>query len=502
MDSAGMPQPPYHHSQASEGNSFIAPLAPHREEDISCTTSQTSQYDIYPGSQSMPSGRPGPSTELSSLQELPQDSQWGGFGGSQPSAPALQPFSTVPPSLYAPDQNHTSLALLNSVRIQHYVPSQAPYQYALPSSYPVATTSSGHPIPRQRHSERDTTTSFTGAEESFSGHNWSNDNGDDLVFSSMDDPGRHIDQGYFTEPCNHGGEQRGSSEVQHNLEQRIVNGNNALRGIGEVNYSDEYDESDSMSRSLNCRPATDKREAFGDNAIQTWNPAPTENTLARPGPWSTSQEIDDPVVPSTSLASGLDPNLLNESFPRVYDSFVGDADMTNIGAFNSRQERLPRHLGDYDDHSPSGSSTSQAPRYDTGSRNILSPTASDTRAYLDYGANRPVAPEPWRSCKLCDEDPSYEPKPVFSSGVNKARHMRESHPCGPINYHKCLLSNKDGSACKSVIKITRNRRKHVESLHKGVSRELPSTSKVRRPNGETDKMLDKWFTPQPQSSTE
>ena len=464
----------------------------------------------------MPSGRPRPSTELSSLREFPQDPQWGGYGGSQPSAPALQPSSTVPLSLYAPDQNHKSLALLNSAGLQHYAPNQAPYQYPLPSSYPAATTSSGHTIPRQRYNERDTTTSFRGAEDSFSRHGWRSDNGDNFLSSSMDDPGRQIDQGYFTEPCNHGGEQRGSSEVQHNIEQSIVNGNNALRGIGswrsfpvqsEVNYSDEYYGSDSMSCSLNCRPATDKCEAFGDNAIQNWNMAPTENTLARPGQWPSSQEIDNLVVPSTSLASGLDPNLLNGSFPRVYDPFVGDADMTNTGAFDSQNERFPHYLGDSDNHSPSGSSTSQAPRYDTGSRNILSPTASDTTPCLDYGANRQVAPESWRRCKLCDEDPNCERKPVFSGSVenqkiNQARHMRENHPRGPMNHYKCLLSKEDGSACKSVIKKARNRRKHVESLHKGDSRGLPSTSKDRRPNGETNKMLDKFFTPQPRSSTE
>lgn len=462
----------------------------------------------------MPSGRPGMPSELLSLQEYVQDHvqdpRWWQYEGSQLSAPPLQPFCTVPPFPYAPDQNQQNLAFLQSTPLQQYTVSQAPHQHSLPSSYLAATTPSGYPVSRQRHSEEDTTTSFRGVEDSLSGYGWRIHNGDGSHLSSTDGSGRQIVQESLMEPGNPGAEERGYTEVQQHLtEQSTVEGINALRGIdswrscsvqGGVNVSDDHYRSDSMRFSLNCRSATDKREAFSDTANQNWNPAPIENNPVRQSQWKNSQEIDNPVDPSTRFTSGIAPSLLNRSFSGAYEPFVKDVDKTKTGAFVSQNERFPRDLDDFDVHSPSSLSTFKTPRYDPESKNVLSPTASDTTPRLYHDAHSQLAPESSKRCKLCDDNPGCERRPVFRSSTNLRRHMREHHSGSQRIDYKCLL-NKDGSACETVVKKARYRRSHVESVHQRESRELPPIDAKKRPNNETDKMLDKWFAKEVQSST-
>ena len=493
---AGIPQSSHHCSQPSEGNSFIASLATHDENNISSGTSQMSQHDRYLGSQSMPTERPEPPYQLPSLQEYGQDSQWWGFGSSQPSAPSLHPFCPVSPSPYAPVQGELNLAPLQFSRLQQNTVNQAPHQHSLPSSYLAATTPSDHPNSRQRKTEEDDTTSFREAEDSLSSYDWLIHNGGDSLLTSTDGSGRQIVPGSYMEPCNPGAEDRGYGEVQHHYtEQSTVKGLNALRGIeswrpcpvqGEVCVSDDYYKLDSMSVSLNCRSVTDKREAFRVNTNQKWNSAAIEN--ARQSQGQILQETDTPVDSSTSLASGIHPSLLNKSFSGVYEPFVKDADKTNTGEFNLQTKKFPRDPDDFDDRSP----TFDSSMCDFGSGNMHSPTASNTASHLDHGSHSQLAPESWERCNICDENPSCERKPAFSSPANRRRHMREHHSGSQRILFKCLLDD-HGSPCGISVKNARYRKKHVKSIHKTEFSKLPPIDKKHRPNNETDKMLDKWF---------
>ena len=495
MNSAGIPQSSHHCSQASEGNSFIASLATHDENNISSATSQMSQYDRYLGSQSMPTGRPTPPYQLPSLQEYGQDSQWWDFGGSQPSAPSLHPLCPVSPSPYAPVQDELNLAPLQFSRSQQNTVNQAPHQHSLPSSYFAATTPSDHPNSRQRNNEEDDTTSFREVEDSLSSYDWLIHNGGDSLLSST-----------YMEPCNPGAEDRGYGEVQqHYTEQSTVKGTNALRGIeswrdcpvqGEISVSDDSYRLDSMSISLNYRSATDKREAFRVNTNQKWNSAAIENYPARQSQGQISQETDTPVDSSTSLTSGIYPSLLNKSFSGVYEPFVKDADKTNTGEFNLQTKKFPRDPDDFDDRSP----TFDSSVCDFGSGNIQSPTVSNTTSHLDHGSHSQLAPESSERCNICDENPSCERKPGFSGPANRRRHMREHHSGSQRIHFKCLLDD-HGSPCGTSVKNARYRKKHVKSIHQREFSELPPIDKKHRPNNETDKMLDKWFAKKVQPST-
>ena len=186
-------------------------------------------------------------------------------------------------------------------------------------------------------------------------------------------------------------------------------------------------------------------------------------------------------------AFGIDPSLLDKSFSGAYRSFEEDVDETNIGAIVSQNERFVHNSGEADAHSPSGPATSMAPTYHAESRGIPSPTASNTAPSLYHGAHSQLGPES-SDCEICGED--------FSSRENRRRHMREQHDADKNICYKCLL-NKDGVACQTVVKEVRYRRKHVESVHQRESRELPPVDANRRPNNETNKMLDKWFAKLP-----
>ena len=64
----------------------------------------------------------------------------------------------------------------------------------------------------------------------------------------------------------------------------------------------------------------------------------------------------------------------------------------------------------------------------------------------------------------------------------------------------CLLS-KDGLACTGHVK-KRNRRRHVETFHPRESTDLPPVSTHRRPNPQTDEMLNRWFVAVLQSDSQ
>ena len=77
----------------------------------------------------------------------------------------------------------------------------------------------------------------------------------------------------------------------------------------------------------------------------------------------------------------------------------------------------------------------------------------------------------------------------FANRQNLSRHMHEHHE-EQFQYN-CQLS-KDGLDCTGHVK-KRNRRRHVEVFHPKESTELPPISNHRRPNPQTDEMLNRWF---------
>ncbi len=443
----------------------------------------------------MPSGRPGPPSELSSSQEYIQSPRWWNCADAQPSAASLQPSFTGAPFPYAPDQGQQNLAFRNPRRLQVCSVSPTAYHNCPPSSYHAATFASGHPVSRQGYNDGDIATSFRAVGDSLSGYGWPNPTGDGSHVNAMDESSRQSVQASSTKPCNPSAEEYGYSEIQqHCTDQSVLERTNALHGVGSgFNVSDGYYGSDSMKILLNRVSATDKCESISDNTNQNWNPSAIETNRARQSQWKNSQELGNPVDLSMIPAFGIDPSLLDKPFSGAYRSFVEDVDKTNIGAIDSQNEKFLHNSGEVDAHSPSDPSAFMAPTYDAESRDTLCPTVSSTAPSLYHGTHSQLVPEPSENCKICGE--------VFSGRAewqkdNRRRHIREKHRTGQKLRYKCLL-NKDGVACQTVVKEVRYRRKHVESVHQRESGKLPPVDANRRPNNETNKMLDKWFAKLP-----
>ena len=470
MDYPEIAQSPLHGSQTSEGSASIAPCALCRRfYNFSNPTCELPQHDIRPGAQSMSSGRSELFPEPPSLPAHLLD-----FQCSQPSAPPLQASSSVPPSQYAPSQTQLDLASPESQSLQQYTPSQTSNQYALSSSYFEVNTPSVHSY--QRYGGGGTPTSFRGSEGSRSGHGWPTCNGDGTLLTSMDTSGRRPVQGSSTELYSSG------AELGNDQGPNILSGMcswGSPRVPGGANVSGNHHRSDGMRYSFHRRSATDQNEGLTVDPSLIWNPVPVKNHPAHQKQGIHSQEISWPVDQS---ARGIDPSLQSRDFPEMLGSFVEDANNTNTDAGNSQNEGNPRSLGFYGSHRPSNPSA-LAPNHAPESRDILSSIAPNLTPHIDHGAHSHPAPESSEKCQVCDIP--------FSNSENRRRHMREQHKAK--NQFVCQLV-KDGSVCPANVTVTRrNRRRHVERVHRRESMMLPPPSGNHRANPRTDKMLNEWF---------
>ncbi len=208
--------------------------------------------------------------------------------------------------------------------------------------------------------------------------------------------------------------------------------------------------------------------------------------------------------------SGLDPSLVDGSVLEKYQSFSRDIEQIDPGRNDVQNGWPQRNPADLDDRFPDGPPTSTLFRSDAVSTTTRPPTASNaprSRPRPRRRSRRPFSSGSSKTtCKTCDDDPYCEHKPVYlgkaeSQKTSLAKHMREKHSDSQHWSYKCLL-DKDGSACSAVIDLERGRRKHVETVHPTVSRELPPTDKdMRRPNLKTKEMLERWFAKTPRTDS-
>ena len=205
---------------------------------------------------------------------------------------------------------------------------------------------------------------------------------------------------------------------------------------------------------------------------------PPKNHPARQAQGIHSQEVGWPVDQS---ARGIEQSLQSRAFPEMLGSFVEDANNTNTDVGDSQNQGYLHNLGNNGNHCPSNLSA-LAPSYAPESRNILSSIVPNLTPHIDYGAHSQPAPESSERCRTCDMP--------FSNSENRRRHMREQHR-EKIQYI-CQLF-KDGSVCSAIVKVARNRRRHVEVVHPRESTGLPPLSTNRRSNDKTDEMLNVWF---------
>ena len=436
MDYPGIPQFPLHGSQASEGSSSTAPQA-----NFSNTTSQLSQHYRRPESQSMPSGRPRPLPDLPPGLAHRPDPRY-----PQPPALPLQTSSSAPSC--ALDRPQQYLAPLESRISPQYTASQTSNPYFLQSSC------------------------IRGVEDSRSGNDLHTHNGDGSPLTSMDDSGPQIVQLRPIEPYNSGAEQ--SNEQGPN----VLSETGSWASRGGANVSNSHHTSDGMRHSFNRRSATEKREGSTVNPSQTWNSVPTVNNTARPNQGTYLQGID--YQTDLSAFFGIDESLAGPDFLEEHRSFVEDANNTNTDAYDSQNTGYPHDPVSSGSHYPSNPSA-LAPRNAPDSSNIPSSTMSNLTPPFDHDAHSQLAPESSNCCHECNL--------VFANRQNRRRHMHELHK--EQFQYKCLLG-RDGSACtKHVTK--RNRRRHVVAFHPRESTDLPPTSTNRRPNPQTDEMLNRWF---------
>ena len=205
------------------------------------------------------------------------------------------------------------------------------------------------------------------------------------------------------------------------------------------------------------------------------------NNTARPNQGTYLHGIEYQIDQSTL---GIDQDLAGPDFSSRYGVFAEDANNTETDAYNSQIEEHPRDtisFGSFDRSNPSALAHRNAP----SSRNIPSSTVSNLTPSFDHGTHSQLAPGSSNRCHECNMD--------FANRQNLSRHMHEHHE-EQIQYN-CLLS-KDGLACTGHVK-KRNRRRHVEVSHLRESTELPPVSTDRRPNPQTDEMLNRWFVEVP-----
>ena len=443
MDYPETPQSPFNGSQASEssssseGSSSIAPQAPCRRIcNSSNTTSQLPQPDRRAGSQSVPSGSPEQSPELSSWQAHHLDPQY-----PELSASSLQAPSSITPSIYAPGRSQQDSASLESRTYEQYVASQISNQYSLPSS------------------------NF---------EDWPTHNGDGSALASMDASGWQNVRESSIDIYDPGAEE--SNELLSGMGSWE---NPRVLGGASISYS--CHRCDGMRYSLNRRSATDQCEGLTVNPSQIGNLVPMENSPARQDQATHSQEWWEIDYPSDPSALGIDQSLQPLSVRVVHGSFVEDANYTNIDAENSQNEGYPHDPGFYGNHhsrNPSALAPTSAPE----PRNVASSIPSDLTPPFDRGVHSQPAPESSKRCQICN-------KP-FSNNENRRRHMREQHR---EKFRYICQLTKDGSVCSAYVKDARNRRKHVDVVHPRESTDLPPTSTNRRSNDKTDEMLNGWF---------
>ena len=297
-----------------------------------------------------------------------------------------------------------------------------------------------------------------------------------------------------------------SQTQQPRTERRAMNQANALRGIDDSRRTPNfyqnglrYDEfgPDGIRLPLLFNLATNNHGAPGDLENQNCSSANMGNDIDPGSQWPYTHEIGNQAqIPMP----GIDPFLVDRRCYEACESFVADANKTNPGGRDAPNERLACSPSDLVDHLSNGPPTSTFSRSDPVSRKSLSRTASNITRRYHGRARHPISSEPTETrCTKCDDDPDREHKPAFHGGTRSQktslnRHMREEHSGSQRWSYQCLLDKRDGSACMTVIKESRGRRKHVETLHPTKSGELPPTAAdKRRPNNETDAMLGKWF---------
>ena len=205
---------------------------------------------------------------------------------------------------------------------------------------------------------------------------------------------------------------------------------------------------------------------------------PIANNTARSNQGTNLQGNEHQTDQSTL---GIDQNLAGPDFSRKYGSFAEDANNTKTDTYNSQIEGYPRDtisFGGCYHSNPSALARRNAP----SSRNIPSSTVSDLTPLFDHGTHSQLAPGSSNRCHECNMG--------FANRQNLSRHMHEHHE-EQFQYN-CRLLSKDGLACTGHVK-KRNRRRHVEMFHRRESTELPPVSTDRRPNPQTDEMLNRWF---------
>ena len=286
----------------------------------------------------------------------------------------------------------------------------------------------------------------------------------------MVDSGPHIAPLSPTEPYNSGAEQSNEQGLD------FLSGTGSWVP-GRANVSNSHHTSDDMRNSFNCRSATDKREGSTVNPSQLQNSVPIANNIARPTQGTYLQGINYQTDESTL---GIDQGLAGPDFGKEYGYFAEDANNTKTDAYDSQTEGYTNDPNSFGSCYPSNPSA-LAPRNAPDSRNILSSTVSILTLPFDHGTHSQLAPGSSNRCYECDKD--------FAHRQNLNRHMQEHHK--EHSQYNCLLS-KDGLACTGHA-TKRNRRRHVETIHPRESMELPPKSTNRRPNPQTDEMLDRWF---------
>lgn len=342
-----------------------------------------------------------------------------------------------------------------------------------------------------------------------------NHNGGNSGWSQMDELGGQSFQGSFLDPDNTSFEGYGYSQTrQSRTEQSAMNQVDALRGIDEwrstPNFPFQYRNGltyerfgpDGMRLPLPFDLAANDHGARGDLENQNCISANMGNDIDPGSQWP--HEIGNQAHTSAIPISGIDLSLVDGRFYEDCESFSADATKTNPGGGDAPNERLPCNPYDLVDHFSNGPPNSTCSRSDPVSRKTLSRATSNTTRRYHGRARHPFSSGPSETrCTKCDDDPDREHKPAFQGDIRSQktslkRHMREEHSGSQVWSYQCLLDKRDGSACMTVIKEPRGRRKHVETLHPTESGELPPTdADKRRPNNKTDAMLGEWFAKVP-----
>ncbi|KAL9066121.1 MAG: hypothetical protein Q9161_007779 [Pseudevernia consocians] len=160
-----------------------------------------SQYHGHPRSQNTAAGTPEPSPEISSQQPYPCNHQQDS-GFFQPPAPFSQQLLSLSASRYAPNEHPLDWEILQSLSFQQDADSQAVHQQFQPSDHVTTTTPNCHPLSDQRYSEKVIHTSSRGVGYPVLGEHLHDHNGDNSVWSSMDDLSLQNVQGSSIEPYN------------------------------------------------------------------------------------------------------------------------------------------------------------------------------------------------------------------------------------------------------------------------------------------------------------